>query len=68
MFLNKPKNATFLFIAISLEYIQIDFKDYSLLDFLGKKTNWWPANRVETTVYFSSRFDFGGLVYKSKRN
>jgi hypothetical protein len=64
-FISKPKNATFLFIAISLEYHSDRFQRLFITDFLEDKLIAVPANRVETTVYSSSRFDYGGLVYRA---
>ena len=63
-FVDRAKNATFLFHRDFMEYHKDRFDDYSLMIF--EKENLvaiLPANRVGATVYSHQGLTYGGLVY-----
>jgi hypothetical protein len=66
-FIDKAKNATFLFHRDFMEYHKDRFQDYSLIVLDGEK---WvavlPANRVENEVFSHQGLSYGGLVYNEK--
>lgn len=66
-FIDKSKNATFLFHRDFMEYHKDRFQDYSLVVLDGEK---WvavlPANRVENEVFSHQGLTYGGLVYAEK--
>lgn len=62
-FLNKAKNATFLFHRDFMEYHADRFQDYSLLIFEGKKlVGLLPANRTDNVVHSHQGLTYGGLI------
>lgn len=67
VFINKAKNATFLFNRGFMEYHKERFQDFSLVVEEGAK---WvavlPANRVDNTVFSHQGLTYGGLVYDEK--
>ena len=66
-FIDKSKNATFLFHRDFMEYHKDRFQDYSLIVLDGEK--WvavFPANRVENEVFSHQGLSYGGLVYNEK--
>ena len=66
-FVDRAKNATFLFHRDFMEYHKDRFDDYSLMIFEKEKlVAILPANRVETTVYSHQGLTYGGLVYNEK--
>lgn len=68
-FINKAKNATFLFHRDFMEYHKDRFQDFSLI--VEEGTKWvavLPANRVEDIVYSHQGLTYGGLVYDEKLN
>ncbi|MES2748463.1 MAG: GNAT family N-acetyltransferase [Bacteroidota bacterium] len=66
-FINKAKNATFLFHRNFMEYHQDRFADFSLLVFDGEKViAILPANRVGHAVYSHQGLTYGGLVFSEK--
>jgi len=66
-FVDKAKNATFLFHRDFMEYHKERFQDYSLVVLDNEK---WiailPANGVEQTVYSHQGLSYGGLIYDEK--
>jgi hypothetical protein len=66
-FIDKAKNATFLFHRDFMEYHKDRFQDYSLIVLDGEK---WvavlPGNRVENEVFSHQGLSYGGLVYNEK--
>lgn len=66
-FIDKAKNATFLFHRDFMEYHKDRFQDYSLVVLDGEK---WvavlPANRVGNEVFSHQGLTYGGLVYDEK--
>ena len=66
-FIDKAKNATFLFHRDFMEYHKDRFQDYSLIVLDGEK---WvavlPANRVENEVFSHQGLTYGGLIYDEK--
>jgi len=66
-FLDKAKNATFLFHRHFMEYHNDRFEDYSLMVFDGEKlVAVLPANRVGDVVYSHQGLTYGGLVISEK--
>jgi len=64
-FIQKAKNATFLFQRDFMEYHSDRFKDFSLMVY--QKENLLavlPANRVENNVFSHQGLSYGGLVLK----
>ncbi len=68
-FVEKAKNATFLFHRDFMEYHKDRFQDFSLIVEEDKK---WvavlPANIVEDTLFSHQGLTYGGLVYDEKLN
>lgn len=68
-FIDKAKNATFLFHRDFMEYHKERFQDYSLIVLDGEK---WvavlPANRLGNEVFSHQGLTYGGLVYDEKIN
>lgn len=67
-FIEKAKNATFLFHRDFMEYHKDRFEDYSLLIF-DKKENLvsvLPANRVENAVFSHQGLTYGGFIFTQK--
>ena len=66
-FMDKAKNATFLFHRDFMEYHKDRFQDYSVIVLDGEK---WvavlPANRVENEVFSHQGLTYGGLIYDEK--
>ena len=66
-FVDKAKNATFLFHRDFMEYHNERFQDYSLIVLDNEK---WvavlPANKVENTIYSHQGLSYGGLIYSEK--
>lgn len=66
-FIDKAKNATFLFHRDFVEYHKDRFQDFSLIVEEGKK---WvavlPANIVGDTLFSHQGLTYGGLVYDEK--
>lgn len=66
-FIDKAKNATFLFHRDFMEYHNDRFSDFSLVVEEDKK---WiavlPANVVENVVYSHQGLTYGGLIYDEK--
>lgn len=66
-FVDKSKNATFLFKRDFMEYHADRFEDFSLLVFEDEKIKaLFPANRVESTFYSHQGLTYGGLLIESK--
>ena len=66
-FINKAKNATFLFHRNFMEYHAAHFEDFSLLVFEGEKlVSVLPANRVGATVFSHQGLTYGGFVLSEK--
>lgn len=66
-FIEKAKNATFLFHRHFMEYHKDRFEDYSLMVFDEKKiVAVLPANRVVDTVFSHQGLTYGGLVLPEK--
>lgn len=66
-FIDKAKNATFLFHRHFMEYHNDRFTDYSLI--IESDTKWvavLPANRVENKVFSHQGLTYGGLIYDDK--
>jgi len=64
-FIEKAKNATFLFHRNFMEYHNDRFEDFSLMIFDGKKLlAVVPANRVGATVYSHQGLSYGAVVIK----
>ena len=66
-FIDKAKNATFLFHRNFMEYHSDRFTDYSLI--IEEGTKWvavLPANRIENQVFSHQGLTYGGLVYDEK--
>jgi hypothetical protein len=66
-FIDKAKNATFLFHRNFMEYHSDRFTDYSLI--IEEGTNWiavLPANVVDNQVFSHQGLTYGGLVYDEK--
>lgn len=66
-FIDKAKNATFLFNRNFMEYHQDRFTDYSLI--IENENKWLailPANVVEKQVFSHQGLTYGGLVYDEK--
>jgi len=66
-FINKAKNATFLFHRDFMEYHKDRFEDYSLI--VVEEDKWvaiLPANRIGNTVHSHQGLTYGGLVYDHK--
>ena len=66
-FIDKAKNATFLFNRNFMEYHKDRFTDYSLI---VESDNKWvavlPANLVENQVFSHQGLSYGGLIYGEK--
>lgn len=66
-FIDKAKNATFLFHRNFMEYHKDRFTDYSLI---VESDNKWvavlPANVVENQVFSHQGLSYGGLIYGEK--
>lgn len=66
-FLEKAKNATFLFHRDFMEYHSDRFDDYSLIvESDGKWIAVLPANVVDNHVFSHQGLTYGGLVYEEK--
>ncbi len=66
-FVERAKNATFLFHRSFMEYHSDRFEDASLLVFKDTKlVGILPANRVEDIVYSHQGLSYGGLVLSNK--
>ncbi len=66
-FIEKAKNATFLFQRNFMEYHNDRFSDYSLIvESENKWTAVLPANVVENQVFSHQGLTYGGLVYDQK--
>jgi hypothetical protein len=66
-FINRAKNATFLFHRNFMEYHSDRFEDFSLLIFDDNKlVSVLPANRVEDTIYSHQGLTYGGFVFDEK--
>lgn len=67
-FVEKAKNATFLFHRDFMEYHSDRFDDFSLIVFDEKDNlvSIIPANRVEETVYSHQGLTYGGFVFTAK--
>jgi hypothetical protein len=66
-FVDRAKNATFLFHRSFMEYHNDRFEDGSLLVFKDTKlVGILPANRVADTVYSHQGLSYGGLVLSNK--
>lgn len=66
-FINKAKNATFLFHRNYMEYHNNRFEDFSLMVFDGEKlVAVLPANRVGGVVYSHQGLTYGGFVLSEK--
>ncbi len=66
-FVDKAKNATFLFHRNFMEYHAARFEDFSLMIFDGEKVvAILPANRVGNAVYSHQGLTYGGLVLAEK--
>ncbi len=66
-FVEKAKNATFLFHRHFMEYHQDRFSDFSLIITEGEKTvAVLPANRSGDSVYSHQGLTYGGLVLSEK--
>jgi hypothetical protein len=64
-FIDKAKNATFLFHRNFMEYHSDRFVDYSLMIFKDEKlVAIFPANRLGDTVYSHQGLSYGTLVIK----
>ena len=66
-FIDKAKNATFLFNRNFMEYHKERFMDYSLI--VEDGTKWvaiLPANVVDNQVFSHQGLTYGGLVYDEK--
>ena len=66
-FIEKAKNATFLFHRNFMEYHNDRFSDYSLI--VESENKWMavlPANVVENQVFSHQGLTYGGLVYDQK--
>lgn len=66
-FINKAKNATFLFHRNFMEYHNDRFEDFSLV--VEDESKWiavLPANVVDQTVFSHQGLTYGGLVYDEK--
>jgi hypothetical protein len=63
-FIDKAKNATFLFHRNFMEYHSDRFVDYSLLIFNEEKlVAVFPANRVGDEVFSHQGLTYGGIVF-----
>lgn len=66
-FVDKAKNATFLFHRDFMDYHKDRFEDYSLLIYKGENlVAIFPANRTGDSVYSHQGLTYGGLVYGEK--
>lgn len=66
-FVNKAKNATFLFNRAFMDYHSDRFDDYSLLVFDQiKLVAILPANRMAAQLFSHQGLSYGGLVYEDK--
>lgn len=62
-FIDRAKNATFLFHRDFMDYHQDRFEDYSLLIFKKKSLiALFPANKAEEKIYSHQGLTYGGLV------
>lgn len=66
-FIDKAKNAAFLFNRGFMDYHADRFSDFSLLAFEGEKlAAVLPANRIGQQVFSHQGISYGGLVFASK--
>lgn len=66
-FIEKAKNATFLFHRHFMEYHNDRFEDFSLMVFDGEKVvAILPANKVRDVVYSHQGLTYGGFVLSEK--
>lgn len=66
-FIDKAKNATFLFNRNFMEYHSDRFEDFSLI--VENDSKWiavLPANKVDNEVFSHQGLTYGGLVYDEK--
>lgn len=66
-FVDKAKNATFLFNRAFMDYHSNRFTDFSLLVFdESKLVALLPANRIDHAIFSHQGLSYGGLVYQDK--
>lgn len=66
-FVDKAKNATFLFNRDFMDYHKNRFTDYSLIvEEAEKPIAILPANRVENRIFSHQGLTYGGLIYDEK--
>lgn len=65
-FLERAKNATFLFHRNFIEYHGDRFEDYSLMIYKKDKLiALLPANRINETIYSHQGLSYGGIIFTS---